>query len=66
MNRSDLINVAYKRAQQSFNELDEKYTCPQCRDKWMFDPDTRHCGKCGYRPPTLLMRFAQWWKKRFR
>jgi hypothetical protein len=47
MNRQDLMSSALRSAHKSAEEVDRKYTCPSCKNKLLYDPDTKVCGNCG-------------------
>lgn len=55
MNRTDLMHCALKNARKSAAALVEKYTCPACRNKWLWDPDKKSCDSCGFRKRCWLV-----------
>jgi uncharacterized protein (DUF983 family) len=60
MNRRDLVDSATKAAFERLHELEEKYTCPKCRNAYLFDPTIQRCEACGYKLSSWFSRLCRW------
>lgn len=57
MNRRDLMDSEFKSALARAREVEQEYTCPNCGDKWGWDPEKRSCTSCGFTRLTAVKNF---------
>jgi hypothetical protein len=59
------MKTANDGAEESLRKLEERYTCPSCRNKWLFDSVIGRCDACGYRVPSRWHRLRSYILRRF-